>query len=292
MSLVDISHLNVQQEIKDEDVNAFFVWIQQTMFRGFDPLVTRAEFQREGGNSWKRDLLAIFAIYSNKGTKLTDDKISRTSEEGKTVINTLITKYKLKKDIASKARDLQPKDITIQRLISAYAHVYAYVLARVPESSVRQVGGTASGLPHYLRFPQSISLIPADSPLNSAYDNWNASFNEIINSNIKTTDPERDALRRKQFKNVMQNSPLYSYEFRKTHLTTLAMIAQIPTANLTLIKTTPPSSVNNSNEGSSSAITSSPGSNTAVDEDEKKKTVSSGSKQNIASMFNKDKEKS
>lgn len=174
--------------------------IQQFAYQGFNAQIIYEEMYRlSGGRNVKgdlarpdgqqllKDVFSICAFVDERGTRIDRDKVKgKTSKEGYAVMESLMTKYGIR---PTGRPPTSVKEITLQRVVLAFPHVYIYIRAqRYERGKLRTVGADDLPAPTnakeiILWFPGGAGMIPQHENANEIFDRylvWAIAFDKTI----------------------------------------------------------------------------------------------------------------
>jgi hypothetical protein len=132
------------------------------------------------------DIISICSFYLTRGNKmLTTKTLTKTKENGAQIIKKLARRYCIR------ATAKQPDDFSVMRIAALFPNV---CVALIRSDLCRPSAGvTIDGLPNWLCFPSSASVIPMKghgSDYFRKYEEWEKAFHEVINAK-KTNEEEK-----------------------------------------------------------------------------------------------------
>jgi hypothetical protein len=181
-------------ELRDEliglmDFTVDYDFIREMFaYQGLDPLYIYTQFKKNGvakGRSameMKADIMALCAIYVERGTSIGKDKnVQRMREEAKAQFGRLRETYKISLE-SPKTRE----EITLGRIASFAPHVVAGILAKKGNNFANLA---PKELDAHLKFPGGGALIPRTDTLTySRWVQWYKNFDKLVNPGRETRE--------------------------------------------------------------------------------------------------------
>jgi len=192
---------------------------EEMVYQGYDGRKTRDLVDKlVAGNQslGMKHLVSLFAFYNVSGTKYGATKLQKMKPDGVQKMRDAIAFFR----ISDQTGPLGPDVLTINRLVCAYAHVQAHLIASRPRhfrKIVESDGTPFADLPLYYQFAQAPSIMDSgDTQSLSLWKLWNIEFSKVINKKSQTASAPD------QYLTVMLSSNLYSYAERMQLKGTLA----------------------------------------------------------------------
>ncbi|AKF42394.1 N protein [Capira virus] len=208
------------------DESTIAAWVSDFAYQGFDAKQVIILIKKRGGENWKEDVKKMIVLSLTRGNK-PSKMVNKMSDEGKKVVNELISKYKLK--TGNPARD----DLTLSRIAAAFAgwtcQAAEYVQDYLPVTG-RAMDALSDKYPRALMHPSFAGLIDPTLPDDAVKDIVHAhclfmiQFSKTINPSLRSSTKTEIV---NSFDRPMQaaiNSPFLTAENRRAMLTTLGVI--------------------------------------------------------------------